>query len=165
MPTITIQGLKFEVPEPYTAGHVLLENEASALNQTFAENIRNNCARSIVEPAQEEAEANGTELDLEALQAAINEYASSYQFGVRTGGGRTTDPVERAAMEIARAAIFSAMAKKGIARTSVKAAQVTELAKNYLESEAGKGIYEEARRQVAAAKDLEVGAIDLESLV
>ena len=42
---ITIAGQVFSVPVRYAAGHVLTEGEASALNQTYHENLRNNFAR------------------------------------------------------------------------------------------------------------------------
>ncbi len=50
---ITIQGANFNAPQPYDEGHVLTVNEASALNQVFAENLRNNFAARIKRSAEE----------------------------------------------------------------------------------------------------------------
>ena len=44
---VTIAGNVFAVPLRYAAGHVITEGEASALNQTLCENVRNNLAPKI----------------------------------------------------------------------------------------------------------------------
>jgi len=51
-PQLTVQGIRFPLPtQPrYAEGHVLTSVEASVLNQTFAENLRNNWANSISSP-------------------------------------------------------------------------------------------------------------------
>ena len=100
MSKITIAGREFQVDPRYAEGHVLNVNEASALNQTFFENLRNNFAGKMKDGAIPEAE----------LDSKFAEYAASYAFGVRTGGGGgSRDPVEVEAMNLARDAI-----KKGI---------------------------------------------------
>ena len=101
MPNILIQGLEFSVPAPYNPGpHELTEGEAKTLNQTLAENLRNNFAGKMKDGAIPEAE----------LDSKFAEYAASYAFGVRAGGGGgSRDPVEVEAMNLARDAI-----KKGI---------------------------------------------------
>src|SRR6476646_11844528 len=73
---ITIQGQVFRVPLRYAAGHTLTEGEASALNQTLHENLRNNFAKKVNE---------GTEAGVpkETLQQQLDDYANDYQFGVR----------------------------------------------------------------------------------
>lgn len=92
MEQITIQGQTFNVPLRYEEGHELTAGEASALNQTFHENIRNNLAKLAKE---------GT-----LTQDKVDEYASGYQFGVRSGGGGgSRDPIMTAAMTIARARV------------------------------------------------------------
>ena len=91
--TITIAGLEFKVPSPFHVGYTLKsEGEASAMNQTFHENLRNNFAKRVKDAGEGETAE---------LQAALDEYAQSYQFGVRAGGTRTTDPVRRRALELA----------------------------------------------------------------
>lgn len=109
--SITIQGFAFAVPVPYAEGHVLTAGEASALNQVFHENLRNNFASKI----KKLKEANGEAIDVEALQADLDAYAKSYQFGVRTTGGTraVTDPVKREAINLAKEAIKAALRSKG----------------------------------------------------
>jgi hypothetical protein len=94
---ITIQGQTFRVPIRYAAGHTLTEGEASALNQTLHENLRNNFARKV-------AEGSEAGIPQETLQQQLDDYANDYQFGVRTGGGGFRgDPVMTMAMNIAPA--------------------------------------------------------------
>lgn len=112
---ITIVGLQFEVPAPFVEGHVLRANEAAVLNQTYAENIRNNFA-SAIKAAQEEAKKNGTAFDPSSLQSKLDEYVNSYDFGVRKGGGAhvVLDPIEREARKLAQDRVKAALKKKGI---------------------------------------------------
>jgi hypothetical protein len=49
MEQITIAGQSFNVPIRYEEGHELTSGEASALNQTYHENIRNNLAKKAKE--------------------------------------------------------------------------------------------------------------------
>lgn len=111
---VTIQGVILSVAAPYAEGHPLSQIEASVLNQTFAENIRNNYA-SAVKEALEKAKAAGTEANLAELQSALDEYMAEYEFGVR--GTRTArvsaDPVEREAIKLARERVKQALAKAG----------------------------------------------------
>ena len=98
---ITIAGRTFTVPTPFAEGHVLNANEASALNQTFHENIRNNTAKKIKEIE-----------DQEQAKAVVDDYADGYQFGVRSGGGGFRgDPVMTEAMSIAREAVRRGLQK------------------------------------------------------
>src|SRR5262245_45849295 len=77
---ITIQGQTFKVPIRYSAGHQLTDGEAGALNQTFHENLRNNFASKV----RDGIEAG---VPVETLQQQLDDYATDYQFGVRSGGG------------------------------------------------------------------------------
>lgn len=91
----TVQGITLQIPLPeISEGHVCTEGEASSLKQTFVENVRNNIAGDIKEMKEKGASEN-------EMQNLINEYASEYEFNVRTGGFRVADPVEAAAREIA----------------------------------------------------------------
>jgi len=91
MAQVTIAGKEFEIDEPYRAGHPLTEGEAAAMNQTYRENVRNNMAARVKEGATQED---------------VTSYAEAYEFGVRTGGGRTAaDPVMREAINLAKTAI------------------------------------------------------------
>ena len=144
---ITIAKRVHTVPRPYAEGHVLSANEASALNQVFAENIRNNFASTIKD--HDEA---GT-YDAASIQAALDEYTSKYEFGVRSGGGgRASDPVHSKAMDIARGKVREAITKKGHSLKDFSAKQISELAVGVLEKYPE--ITEVARAQVAAEQAL-----------
>ena len=112
---ITIQGITAVVRQPYAAGHVLTEAEAKSLNQTWAENIRNNCA-TLVKKAIEAA--NGEPLpdaEVSRLRAEVEAYDAAYQFTFASAGGgrKTTDPVEAEARRMAKAAITASLKAKG----------------------------------------------------
>jgi hypothetical protein len=151
--TYTIAGESFNVPLPYAVGHALTEGEANALNQTWAENIRNNLAGKI-----KEAKEAGS-FDAEVFQGTVDDYADGYEFGVRTGGGRTGDPVMAEALTIARDLVRKAIVKQGKYKLAdVKAAQITSLAKGLIEKnptilETAKARVEEVR----AIADVELG--------
>jgi len=156
--TYTIAGESFSVPLPYVPGHRLTEGEANALNQTWAENIRNNLASRI-----KEAKEAGS-FDQSVFQGSVDDYADSYEFGVRTGGGRTGDPVMAEAMTIARDLVRKAIVKKGIKLADVKAASISALAKDLI----GKNpsILETARARVEEVRqiaDVELEGLEVES--
>lgn len=151
----TIKGVRLEVPTPFLEGHVLLVNEANVLNQTYIENIRNNCSGLVAELIEK---AGGIEnLDMATVQAAIDAYCVEYIFGQSRGGGfRSSDPVEAEAMSIARAKVREAIVKKGLKLKDVPAAKITEIARDVLKK--NPKLYETAKRAVtdreAAAKSL-----------
>jgi len=144
--TITIQGKSFAVPVKYEEGHVLKVNEASALNQTYWENLRNNFANKV----KEGIEAG---LDDATLQQQLDDYAADYEFGERRGGGGFRgDPVMTAAMNIARELIRTQVKVKGLEEFS--APKVTQVAKALLEKQGPDGaIINAARLQVEAEKE------------
>lgn len=151
-----IQGVKFQVPAPFKEGHTCTSNEAAVLNQTLAENIRNNRS-GMVDKAKAEAEKAGTEVDLVALQKALDDYITEYEFGVRRGGGfRASDPVEKEAMNIAKEKVKEALLKRGTKLSEVTAANITELAAGVLKKYPA--ITEQAKVTVAAR---EAAATDL----
>jgi len=153
--TYTIAGESFQIPQPYAEGHVLTAGEASQLNQVYAENIRNNLAAKV-----KELKEAGT-FDAESFQETVDEYCAAYQMGVRTGGGgRTSDPVQAEALEIARTLVRNAIKAKGIQISSVPAAKITELAKAAIAS--NPKILETAKARVAEAQSL--ASIDLANL-
>lgn len=106
--TITIAGKPFTVSPKFETGHVLTANEAATLNQTWFENLRNNFAGKAKEGGEE------------GSQEAFDKYAEKYEFGVRTGGGGSRDPVEVEAMNLARDAV-----KKGIVHSGKKVSDYT----------------------------------------
>ena len=144
---ITIQGQAFRVPVRYAAGHQLTEGEAGALNQTFHENLRNNFAKKV----NEGSEAGLTK---EMLQQQLDDYATDYQFGVRTGGGGFRgDPVMTLAMNIAREMVRGAIKSKGLDQEQWPASRVSAAAKQLIESQGENGkIVATARTQVEAEK-------------
>lgn len=123
--SIVIQGFDFTIPAPYAEGHPLTANEASALNQLYAENVRNNSA-SRIKAAREAAEKAGAEFSLDTsmvgegddavtLRASIEDYASTYEFGARrTSTKEPVDPVQREAFRIAKEVVAGQLASKGI---------------------------------------------------
>ena len=154
--SLTIAGETFTAATPYAAGDVLTAGEASALNQTRLENLRNNFATKV-----KAAKETGT-FDAEVFQATLDDLNAEYEFGVRRGGGggRSTDPVMAEAMSIAREKVRAAIVKKGIKLADVSAAQITEHARKAIE--ANPSIMDLARSRVAAASeiaDVEVGDI------
>jgi proline dehydrogenase len=127
MPSITIQGHEFEVPAPYAEGHVLTAGEASALNQTYAENLRNNFAKQVKDA--------GESPDLVDLQAKLDAYANEYEFGVRRSGGGTrvvVDAITREAINLAKDAI---RAKAKSLNKKIDAETVTELAEQLVDKD------------------------------
>lgn len=169
---ITIQGLAFEVDRPYAAGaHTLTAGEANALNQTRAENLRNNFA-SVVKKAMadyrkannmaEDAEVAVSNLDHDALKAEFETYVKEYEFSERAGGGgpRTPkDPVEREANRIAWDKIKVALGKQNIKIDSISAERKAELIASAIEKYPA--ITEEAQRRVNTAADIALGDLNI----
>lgn len=158
---LKIQGPVFEIPAPFTEGHVCDANEAATLNQTFAENIRNNQAKKV-QAELDKAKAEGREPDLASLQSGVSEYANSYKFGAkRTGGGGgdsslPKDPVERQAHILVREVIRNAAKKRNVKMT---AEQIAGMVPGLL---AKKPEYmEEARRRVEAANNISIEELEL----
>jgi hypothetical protein len=125
--SVTIQGHDFVIPAPYVAGHTLNGNEAGALNQLYAENVRNNCAGRI-KAAQKAAEEAGREFSLDTetvgegeaqvtLRANLQEYADNYEFGARaTRAKEPVDPVAKEAWRLAQDVLAKQLAEKGLKR-------------------------------------------------
>lgn len=144
---ITIQGKTFWVPLRYKAGHVLNENEASTLNQTLHENLRNNFAKKVTE-------ADEAGVDHAVLQQQLDDYANDYQFGVRTGGGGFRgDPVVTCAMNMARDAVRKVIKEKGLDADEWPPSKISQAAKALLERQGEDGrIISLARKQVEAER-------------
>jgi hypothetical protein len=103
---VTIAGETFTIEPRFAEGHVLSTNEASTLNQTFYENVRNNNAKWI-----SEAKENGS-FDQDEAQAHITKYAEEYEFGARRGPGAPRDPVMSLAFKDCRRAVLKAVVEK-----------------------------------------------------
>lgn len=157
---ITIQKVSLSVIQPFAEGHVLTENEANVLNQTLAENLRNNYSNTVKD-AVKEAGDDASAVDVKALQKGLDEYTGEYEFGVRRsgggGGGRAMDPVEKKAMDLARAKVREYLKAKGYKISEVKGAKITELATQLLEKTPA--LMEEAKRQIEAAQQVATDAL------
>ena len=169
--SITIQGLQFEVAQPYKAGHPLTEGEASQLNQVRAENIRNNFALTIRKAIEEHRKANNLDenveltsavLDKDDLDDKLSKYDDDYIMGVRAGasGPRTpVDPVQREAWRIAHEKVKAALKKKGITIDSVPKAKMTSFIEGVLAKYTE--ITDEARRRVNAASQIALESLEV----
>lgn len=155
--SIMIAGDNFTVPQPYAAGHVLTANEASSLNQTYAENLRNNLAAK----AKVLKEAGTYSQDV--FQGTVDDYAGEYEFGQRTGGGRSGDPIKTEAMAITRDLVRQAISKAAAADSTkpkladVPASRISELAAAQLaktDDPKTLQIMATAKARVDAAKEL-----------
>jgi hypothetical protein len=153
---ITIAGKTFTVPAPYTEGHVLTANEASSLNQTFAENLRNNFAKRV-----KEADEAGT-FDADMLQSQFDDYAAEYEFGVRTAGARSSDPVASEAMSIMKEQVRIAIQRGGKKLKDYTTAQISGEAKRLLAlgNAASEAVMALARQRVEASQGLSGLQID-----
>ncbi len=109
---ITIKGVQLTVPVPYKEGHPLRTNEASVLNQTYAENLRNNLAKDIAK-AVDDAGGDTAKVDVAGLQTLVDSYIPDYDFGVRRLGAGPIDPVEKEALRLAKEQVRDAFRAKG----------------------------------------------------
>lgn len=149
--TITILGRMFNVPAPtFQVGTPLDEGMYRALEQTRAENLRNNQASKWAKDFKVAKGASLPEEHVSACQAKLDEYAANYQFGVRaSGGGRgpAVDPETREALRLIKLVI----------REQVKgytAAAVNEAANTILEGEKGEKYRRIARQHLKQQADL-----------
>lgn len=143
---ITIQNIVFTVSQPYEAGHTINEAEAHSLNQTRAENIRNNFASKIKAKRKELELADDAELPQEAVEdlaAQVAAYDADYVFSLASAGGgaRPKDPLEAEAIKLAKAAVAGKLKSMGV---TVKA---------YTETEEGQTKYDNAVAQLAASEE------------
>lgn len=168
---ITIQGGTFSYPRPYLAGpHTLTEGEASTLNQTLGENLRNNFAAVIRGKFEDYRKANNMAedadvgidvLDKDALDDEFSSYAEKYEFGVRqaSAGPRTpTDPVGKEANKIAWDRIKTMLTAKGIKLDSVDKEKRASLIQQVIEKYPD--VREEAQRRVDAAANIAIEGLE-----
>lgn len=153
MEQITIAGHAFNVPVRYEEGHEMTAGEASALNQTYHENLRNNFAKKVKEA--------GASADVGSLQTELDAYAQAYQFGVRaagTGVGSTTrDPVMSEALRLAKKQIGDLIKAKGGKVSNYEPAQITEAAKKLIDRDPA--ILDLARQRVSEQQAMAANAL------
>ena len=150
----TCQGLPLEVVVPYKVGDTIsTEGEASSMNQTYAENVRNNCAKAF--KAMIEATGADSPKTLAAAQAELDKYMQSYEFGVRTGGGRAADPATSIALGMAKDLVKAKYKKDGRKAADWTAAELSADARKVCD--ANPQLMDYAKKQVAAKKNATKG--------
>ncbi len=150
-----IQGQNFMIPRPFNEGHVCTANEAGVLNQTLAENTRNNWSDRVKKQVEDGS------FDHPKMQAEIDSYLEDYDFGKRGGRG-PTDPVEREALSIARDLIKTALREKGLKLADIETDDINRLAEEAIAS--NPDITKEAKRRVDQRSKIASGDIDLSGL-
>lgn len=150
-----IQDKMFDIPKPFAEGHTCTGAEAGVLNQTLAENTRNNMAARI-----KKAVEDGT-YDQVKMQGEVDEYLEGYDFGVRRGRG-PVDPTEREARNIAVDAVKNAIRNAGMKVGDVDTADINRLADEAIA--ANPDITKEAKRRVDQRSKIAVGEMDLSSV-
>lgn len=153
MQSITIQGSQFTIPAPFLAGHALNENEAAAMNQLFAENIRNNFA-GFMKKAKDKGEPIPG-------QDELHKYAETYKFGVRQASGPRRDPVEKAMYELADKRVRALLASKQIPLKSVSDEKFDELVEKVI-AKYGDELRSDAEKIVALQKQSADAVADLD---
>jgi hypothetical protein len=157
---ITIQGLVYPVRQIFDEGHVLTAVEASVMNQTRDENLRNNYAAKIKVVMKEEnveAISDLSDAGKSTLTEKFPAFEEGYEFGSR-GGAREVDPIRKQAMLFATQEVKKALSKKGHKISEVGADKIREMADSAVEKYPK--FMEKAKAAVAArdeaAKDLEI---------
>lgn len=102
---IIIKKVEYTIAQPFAEGHVCTANEANALNQLLAENVRNNFA-----PKVEKSEVAPTQEDLD-------NYVAGYQFGVRSVS--SSDPVEKVMRQLVERKLIEALKARGKNKSSL----------------------------------------------
>jgi len=150
---LTINGTVFQVPQPYTEGHICNVAEAHALNQTFAENVRNNMAGRMKKAKPGEA------IDwTQALAAYIKEY--EFALPGERGARVPADPVENEAWKLATKAVVAALKKHNRDRKALPEGHFEKLVQGALDKnpfyrESAQKIVN-AQREAAAASEAAV---------
>lgn len=161
---ITVKGVSLSVPAPFGEGHVLKANEANVLNQTLAENLRNNFASTVADAI----EKNGGSLeglDVKALQASMDAYVETYEFGARRSGGGGAPKLEprvRIALSIAKDKVKEAIRAKGLKVGDFDAEKITALAMGLVEKD--QFFLAEADRRIKSEQKAAAATIDLDGL-
>jgi len=144
--TITINKRLFRVKAPYAEGHICNVHEAGALNQTMAENIRNNFATMMKTAAEKE----GRTLE----QTDLDAYMETYTFGARRSRtGVVLDPVDVEEKKLAEIAVREAYKKHG---TTVKAVG-QEKFQAHVAMAIGEGRYRAQAERIVAERQSSVG--------
>lgn len=165
--TITISGKPFDVRQPFATGHVLTEGEANQLNQTWAENVRNNLAAKV---KLAYSDAPTDEVNPSTIGAIVTAYDDAYEMTLATvGAKRVTDPIEVEARKIATEMLSDFLKKKGLSirklSEEVRVAKIAEVAaKDSVVAMAKKRVAERTKRAEEALGDVDMsGLVDAEA--
>lgn len=160
--TITISGHAFDVRQPFATGHVLTEGEANQLNQTWAENVRNNLAAKVKLAFSEEPTL---EVNPDTIGAIVTSYDEAYEMTLATvGAKRVTDPIEVEARKIATEMLTDFLKKKGLSirklSEEVRVAKIAEVAaKDSVVAMAKKRVAERTKRAEEALGDVDMSGL------
>lgn len=154
MQEITIAGEVFKVAPRYTEGHVLSDNEASALNQTFFENIRNNMASKVKDTKEK------GDFDIDVMQDEITKYSEEYEFGARRGPAAPRDPVRNLALRFATTAVGKSIKDKYGQDHGFTAAEIKELANKLLDHATKGAKYLAKAKEVHALTSVDDDTLD-----
>lgn len=152
MVEITVQGEKFSVPQPYKGGRPMSKNDATALNATLVYNIRQNWASRC-----KLAKKKGDPLP---DQAALDEYLSTYELGVKPaarGPRAAVDPVDAEAKRIAWDSVKAALKRANYDIKTVTPELKAEMLTKALEQ--NPAFREEAARRVASQVSVDLAAL------
>lgn len=161
---ITIGGSVFLIANRFATGHVITAGEADALNQTFAENVRN----SVVAKSKRAADIMGEKevagvpvtdeerLSATVTQEALTAYAADYVFGVRkTTVKLTRSPVEAEERRLAREAVTAKIKSLGFKMKEIE----DDKFESWVATAIAKGTYRGQAEQIVAIKS---GSSDLD---
>jgi hypothetical protein len=152
-----INGISFDILQPYAAGHVLTDIEARVLNQTRAENVGNNVREKIklaLEP--EDGSAPKSEDEIRVMVSAFD---AEYEFRTASeGAGRSRDPYETEARKIARDLLKEHLASSGRKLTVAPEGVTEDEWKEKVDSEidriaSSEGVLAAAKKNVDAKKN------------
>lgn len=107
MPKITIKGHVFDVPVHYIAGHVLDENEASALDSLRRENIKANLVNVISKMIDDKASDD-------AVEMAFRQYYNTYHFATPRTETQKPSAIDVEARRFAKSALLKALRSQKI---------------------------------------------------
>ncbi len=149
---LTIGGVVLEAAKIFDEGHVLSEVEASVLNQTRLENLRNNFAiklKKFLDDAGITADKVSASIKA-TIQTNFDEFQEAYEFGSRGGRG-SVDPVKRQAMILALGKVRDALKAKGVKLSSVSSEKMNTLAEDAIEK--NPAFLKKAEKIVAAMRE------------
>lgn len=151
---LTISEREFTIPQPFAAGHVCTEGEAKALNQTYAEAIRNNMASKVKIAF---GDSPTEELNPSTIEAVIAAYAAGYEFTIANVSTKVTmSPVEKEARKIAATLLDARLAEKSLSKKKIGAEKYEELLGQIAEKD---GVVAAAKKAIKAREELAKSAL------